>query len=173
MLLIPFPAQPLKCSLKIWDIRSTTTPTQTISKEFESGVTAISSHPSIDNIFAVGSYDEHVRLYDTRMLKEPLCKVHVGGGVWRIKWHSLCHFGGNVNNKLLVAAMHGGCRVIECNGLTNTYQSSDVSAKVVSSFTEHKSMAYGADWIWFNNRTESREAAASCSFYDRQAFLWD
>lgn len=173
-MLIPITAQSSQCSLKIWDIRSTTKPTQTISKEFESGVTAISSHPSIDNIFAAGSYDEHVRLYDIRMLQEPLCKVHVGGGVWRIKWHPLCRLGGNgKNNKLLVAAMHGGCSVIDCNELTNASQSSDVSARVVLSFTEHKSMAYGADWIWFNDQSELREVAASCSFYDRQAFLWD
>lgn len=65
-------------------------------------------------------------------------------------------------NRILVAAMHGGCRVIECN---------DGIADIISSFTEHQSMAYGADWIWFREEN-SNEAAASCSFYDRQAFVW-
>jgi diphthamide biosynthesis protein 7 len=145
-------------------------PIETISKEFEAGVTAISSHPFVDHVFAVGSYDEYVRLYDSRMLKEPLWKVHVGGGVWRIKWHPMCSNKGGMYNKLLVAAMHGGCRVVEFTDLPKSRECG-AFVEVVSTFTEHKSMAYGADWIWFDGQNEA-EAAASCSFYDRQAFLW-
>lgn len=144
-------------------MRQTENPTHKIDKEFEAGVTSISSHPSIDHMFAVGSYDEYVRLYDCRMLKDSLWKVHVGGGVWRIKWHPKC--GTDLHgSRILVAAMHGGCRVIECH---------DCCAEVSSSFTEHKSMAYGADWIWFDGQQNNCEAAASCSFYDRRAFLWN
>ncbi|KAL7521001.1 hypothetical protein ACHAWX_005691 [Stephanocyclus meneghinianus] len=167
------------CSLKIWDIRQTTKPIHKISsEEFDAGVTAISSHPAIDCVFAAGSYDEYVRIYDSRMTREPLGKVHVGGGVWRIKWHPFCaHEEGGYYNKLLVAAMHGGCRVINCHGLTGHVDDGDngggFSAQIVSSFTAHESMAYGADWIWFHARSYCREAAASCSFYDRQVFLWN
>ena len=141
---------------------------QKITKEFDAGVTAISSHPSLDHMFSVGSYDEYVRLYDLRMLNKPIWKVHVGGGVWRIKWHPTSTIDETARNtKLLVASMHGGCRVIECiaNG-------KNVSADIISSFTEHESMAYGADWIWFQSQGHTREAAASCSFYDRNAFIW-
>ena len=128
-------------------------------------------------MFAAGSYDEYVRLYDSRMTREPLGKVHVGGGVWRIKWHPLCDDPeGGSSNKLLVAAMHGGCRVINCHGLSGHVDDRDnsegFSAEIVSSFTAHESMAYGADWIWFDEQSNCREAAASCSFYDRQVFLW-
>ena len=37
---------------------------------------------------------------------------------------------------------------------------------VGSSFTCHESMAYGADWI-------EGDVSASCSSYDRQAFILD
>ena len=154
--------------MKVWDIRQTQRSVHKIGDtEFEAGVTAISSHPSIDNIFAVGSYDEHVRLYDYRKLAEPLSKVSVGGGVWRIKWHpSTCNVVGCTENscygKVLVAAMHGGCRIVEFSAK---------EAAILSKFTAHESMAYGADWISFG--LPEHEAAASCSFYDRKAFIWD
>jgi hypothetical protein len=50
-----------------------------------------------------------------------------------------------------------------------------VSMKVMKSFTEHESMAYGADWLVCPHPTRNGyfEAAASCSFYDRALFLWD
>ena len=160
----------IQCCLKVWDIRQTRNASQTINKEFEAGITAISSHPYIDRMFAVGSYDEYVRLYDCRMLKEPFWKVHVGGGVWRIKWHPLCSKNCENTEKLLVASMHGGCRVIQCNDLHNS--SEMPSAEVVSSFTEHKSMVYGADWVLFDKQDSIREVAATCTFYDRQAYLW-
>eukprot|EP00804_Cyclotella_cryptica_P002507 CCRYP_018444-RB/>CCRYP_018444-RB protein AED:0.05 eAED:0.05 QI:27/1/1/1/0.5/0.2/5/1824/463 len=166
------------CSLKLWDIRQTTKPTHKISsEEFEAGVTAISSHPAVNYIFAAGSYDEYVRVYDSRMTREPLGKVHVGGGVWRIKWHPLSGKDeGRGYNKLLVAAMHGGCRVVDCHGFSRQEVDGDnrggISAEIVSSFTAHESMAYGADWICFHEPSDCREAAASCSFYDRQVFLW-
>lgn len=113
-------------------------------------------------MFAVGSYDEYVRLYDCRMLNNPVWKVHVGGGVWRIKWHPKCD--DNISgSKILIAAMHGGCRVIQCN---------DSKPDILSSFSEHESMAYGIDWICFGQKNNANEAAASCSFYDRQSFIW-
>jgi diphthamide biosynthesis protein 7 len=126
-------------------------------------------------MFAAGSYDEYVRLYDSRMLHRPLWNVYVGGGVWRIKWHPM--FGKDDDgkyDKILVAAMHGGCRVVNCTGLgaRDSGRNESINAEVVSSFTAHKSMAYGADWIWFDGQPDTLEAASSCSFYDRQVFMW-
>ena len=100
-------------------------------------------------------------------MNQPMVKVHVGGGVWRIKWHPSCWYNeAHSSGKMLVAAMHGGCRVVNANAL-DTQVDGDVS--ILSKFTEHKSMAYGADWISF----DQCDVAASCSFYDRQAFLWN
>ena len=164
--------------MKVWDIRQTQQPIHKVGeREFEAGVTAISSHPSLDNIFAVGSYDEHIRLYDYRKLDAPLSKVPVGGGVWRIKWHPSTWSGvggeNSCNGKLLVAAMHGGCRIVNFPSLIGRQEENSMAeeAEIISEFTAHKSMAYGADWISFG--APEFEAAASCSFYDRKAFIWD
>jgi len=138
--------------------------------EFSAGVTAISSHPSCGHVFAAGSYDEIVRIYDQRKLDDPIVRFPVGGGVWRIKWHP------SFRGKMLIAAMHGGCRVVNIHALdsTNYCVGTDHHAGVVvlSEFTAHESMAYAADWLCFDDLC-CDEAAASCSFYDRKAFLWD
>ncbi|KAL9189625.1 hypothetical protein ACHAXT_009300 [Thalassiosira profunda] len=157
------------CTLKMWDTRQTLRPSLKIGdSEFEAGVTAISAHPTLDHIFAAGSYDESVRLYDNRKMDRPLAKVGVGGGVWRIKWHP----GGEAGDlgKMLVAAMHGGCRVVDIPTLGST-EREEHAVQMLTEFTAHESMAYGADWLWFGAPTS--DAVASCSFYDRQAFLWD
>jgi diphthamide biosynthesis protein 7 len=158
------------CSLKIWDIRQTQRPTHKIgNSEFESGVTAISAHPALSHIFAAGSYDEYVRIYDHRKVDEPMTKFRVGGGVWRIKWHPSAHNHG----KMLVAAMHGGCRVVNIPTLDTQSGTGADDVEILSKFTAHESMAYGADWICYGQSLASCEAAASCSFYDRQAFIWN
>ena len=67
--------------------------------------------------------------------------------------------------------MHGGCRIVEVAGIESSATDHDYSidASIIKEFIEHESMAYGADWII----GENYEAAASCSFYDRAAFIWD
>jgi len=105
-------------------------------------------------------------------MDQPMTKVCVGGGVWRIKWHPSCWDDkSHDRGKMLVAAMHGGCRVVNLPTLGNQSDGDDASVETLSEFTAHESMAYGADWVSFGQ--SSREAAASCSFYDRQAFMWD
>ena len=152
------------CTMKLWDVRSGLT--QPVAKvgnaEFEAGVTAVSYHRTKENMFAVGSYDEVVRLYDVRTLKEPLGRVNVGGGVWRIRWHP-SHQG-----RMLVGAMHGGCRIVNMDDFAKP--------RIESQFTKHESMAYGADWIGEGSGGKygfkHGEYAASCSFYDRRVCLW-
>ena len=88
---------------------------------------------------------------------------------------------------MLVAAMHGGCRVVEVGNWDslededepsydnlNDYEA-QFSFQVTKEFCEHESMAYGADWLVCQHPTRNGffEAAASCSFYDRAVFLWD
>ncbi|KAL7548273.1 hypothetical protein ACHAWF_011565 [Thalassiosira exigua] len=161
------------CYLKSWDIRQTYRPTHRIgSTEFEAGVTVLSPHPTLNHVFAVGSYDEYVRIYDHRKLDEPLMKACVGGGVWRIKWHPSCHNDEtHGSGKMLVAAMHGGCCVLNAPTLSAQWDGEVGPIEKVSKFTAHESMAYGADWLWFNKSNST--VAASCSFYDRQIFMWD
>ena len=158
-------------NLKVWDLRcidnsSDVTcrpnPVQVI-KDFNAGVTVLSPHPRLDYIVACGSYDETIAIYDMRYfhsqtpskLKSPLLchSDSLGGGMWRMKWHPYN------DDCLLLAAMHGGCRVVSVNGLLghlSNMNESTVEEELASSmmnisvkkeFTRHKSMAYGADWL--------------------------
>jgi diphthamide biosynthesis protein 7 len=166
-------------NLKIWDLRAGTTSAQHVLKHFEAGVTVLSPHPRREHLVACGSYDETIALLDLRLVSsetqkpKPLCHSEpLGGGMWRMKWHPLD------DDRLLLGAMHGGCRVVKLNGmeLLNTAEnSSPVAIQVQQKFTKHESMAYGADWLVCQRPGEAGrvQAAASCSFYDRALCLWD
>lgn len=153
-------------TLKLWDLRATARPIQVL-KHFDAGVTVIAPHPRRPNLVACGSYDETIACYDIRMPARPVGHSGpLGGGIWRIKWHPYD------DNRMLVAAMHGGCRIVQVD------ESDDdtIVMTATKEFTEHKSMAYGADWLVCNHPNEEEgyfEAAASCSFYDRAVYLWD
>lgn len=155
------------CKMKVWDIRNNTVPFHTMS-DFDAGVTTLSYHPKLEHIFAAGSYDECLRIMDMRKLSEPLTKINVGGGVWRAKWHPID------TSRLLVGAMHGGCRVVQADCILDHDHVSDNPSEpvITKSFTEHKSMAYGADWLLISRDEGNLEFAASCSFYDKQGFIW-
>ena len=169
--------------VKLWDVRATTRPMHVLSP-FDAGATCASTHPRHEYLVACGSYDETLCLLDTRYLstKQPVSRSkELGGGIWRIKWHPY------KEERMLVAAMHGGCRVVEVGNWDslededepsydnlNDYEA-QFSFQVTKEFCEHESMAYGADWLVCQHPTRNGffEAAASCSFYDRAVFLWD
>lgn len=98
--------------------------------------------------------------------------VGIGGGAWRVKWHP----SPERKDDLLVACMHNGCRVVRFNEVEQ--QELNVRAfedEVSTLFTDHKSMAYGADWSWAGAQTEKGtqdSLIASCSFYDNSLHLW-
>ena len=148
--------------LKFWDTRTLSRPVQVLADHFQAGVTVISPHPRNPNLVAVGSYDETVGIFDIRYASQSLLSrsERLGGGVWRIQWHP------ELDNKMLLAVMHGGCLVVQLEPDDEFKPIPTVSTK----FTKHKSMAYGADWLVNDDCTI--EVAASCSFYDRACYLW-
>jgi diphthamide biosynthesis protein 7 len=137
---------------------------------FDAGVTCIQSHPNIEHLIAVGSYDATVRLFDSRKPLKPLSQADVGGGAWRVKWHpspSRCH-------DLLVAAMHDGFKIVRFNDIENLASDADGGNwEIVKKHDEHKSLAYGVDWSYKSSQGQPGETLiASASFYDHALHLW-
>ncbi|CAM9192052.1 unnamed protein product [Ectocarpus fasciculatus] len=172
--------------MKGWDLRagggaSGTSPAFVCKGHHGAGVTAGQWHPTLPHIFASGSYDESVRIWDARTMREPVSCTPTGGGVWRLKWHPDPDRG----NLLLAACMHAGMRVLDTGmGMSNPLgrgsQSSfagngelEVPKGIVTKYTRHASMAYGADWCLLPRMLRSHRAViASCSFYDSLFCLW-
>lgn len=104
--------------------------------------------------------------------QQPLCHTgHLGGGIWRIKWHP------HTPNRMLVAAMHGGCRVVNFGVLSpSEEQSRDSSgggpkAWVTKKFTEHESMAYGADWLTVPHPKQNGYFEGAARYVDYHFFV--
>lgn len=153
-------------TLKGWDLRTPCSEdgerfsTFAHKRSFEGGVTAMQSHHLRQHVWAVGSYDNHVRLFDARNPLRPLASVDVGGGVWRTKWHP------TEADKLLVACMHDGFKVIQIDAEVT-------EAEVVSRFDDHESLAYGCDWDRGRcMQGQSPPHVFSCSFYDSRLHVW-
>jgi diphthamide biosynthesis protein 7 len=140
---------------------------------FDAGVTCIQSHPNIEHLIAVGSYDATVRLFDSRKPLKPLSQADIGGGAWRVKWHP----SPSRANDLLVAAMHDGFKIV-C--FTDIGDQSNLPAgangenwEVIKRYDEHKSLAYGVDWSYKSSQDQTCETLiASASFYDHALHLW-
>ncbi|KAJ7181666.1 WD40-repeat-containing domain protein [Mycena crocata] len=150
--------------LKGWDVRQGFSQPTFTNKRFEAGVTTIQSHPHVENIFAVGSYDNTVRLFDKRKPMVPVTQVDVGGGAWRVKWHP----SESRKNDLLVACMHDGFKVVRF--ATDAGDTGLRGGEVLKRFDSHTSLAYGADWSFADTGEET--SIASCSFYDHSLHLW-
>ncbi|WRT65597.1 uncharacterized protein IL334_002542 [Kwoniella shivajii] len=160
------------CKLKRWDIRETFRPTF-VNKNFDAGVTTITSSPHTPNLLAVGSYDESLRIFDTRSPGEPLTTIALGGGIWRTRFHPSSSRKGDILN----ACMHDNFKVVRLSSsLIGDDPSLDVAGegeggKVVKVFEDHDSLAYGVDWSRKKDKN-GETLIASCSFYDHSMHLW-
>ena len=140
---------------------------------FDAGVTCIQSHPNIEHLIAVGSYDATVRLFDSRKPLKPLSQADVGGGAWRVKWHPSA----SRSHDLLVAAMHDGFKIVrfhDIGGRSNPLSDAIGSKwETIKRHDEHRSLAYGVDWSYKSLQDQSGETLiASASFYDHALHLW-
>jgi len=146
------------CVLNAYDLRvSSDSPVKKNSKIHTMGVTSMLSNnqSSCDREWELwtGSYDETVRLWDTRNLKFEVSSKNVGGGVWRIKQRK---------DRLLIGAMHDGFKII-------------AGQDILTKYSEHESLAYGADWvkgIELSVGSSFHNLIATCSFYDHLLTVW-
>ncbi|KAK0562145.1 hypothetical protein OC861_005466 [Tilletia horrida] len=162
------------CKLAGWDMRTrigpggARDPTFAVKRGFDGGVTAIQSSHLRQHIWAVGSYDGHIRLFDARSPRRPYTSLDIGGGIWRTKWHP------HDPERLLLGCMHVGFQIV------SVPQGEGSEMEVVKTFEGHESLAYGCDWE--RGRMPGVKAAeaedgegtfvASCSFYDAKLHVW-
>ena len=149
------------CKFYRFDTRVGATSTG-VSKAHGAGVTSVHSNAAKEFLLSSGSYDETLRLWDTRHFKRPVSEVDLGGGIWRLKWDPFAR------KYLLAACMYGGFRIIDCE---NTE-----SPSLIGEYNEHESIAYGCDWSLLSSpeiaerilKREMRDVAliGTCSFYD-------
>ncbi|KAH8102665.1 WD40-repeat-containing domain protein [Cristinia sonorae] len=156
--------------MKAWDIREDCTQPIFTNSRFDAGVTTIQSHPFVEHLLAVGSYDNTVRLFDVRKPLRPLVQADVGGGAWRVKWHS----SPERKEDLLVASMHDGAKVVRFNhAILGSLPSATQEWEITQRMDKHESMAYGADWSFQGvNGGKDSTLIVSCSFYDHVLYTW-
>ena len=135
-------------SMKIWDMREEPNLPAAIAVDktgHDAGVCCVISSPWDEFTIASGSYDEKVRLWDRRALREPINVVECGSGAWRLKWNP-------VNKNLMgVAAMRAGFQIIDLE-----------QGKIIQTESVDDHVAYGIDWH------ANGISLASCSFYNNQ-----
>ncbi|KCV73117.1 hypothetical protein H696_00661 [Fonticula alba] len=186
-----------------WDLRMGFDSSVFTNRSHNAGVTAVSAPPESVSagrpLVVSGSYDQSVRVWDLRSPRRPLETFEVGGGVWRLRWRDgwdpSWGAGGEGDSApvagLLVAAMHGGFRVLGLgpggallsdgvagggNDLSTPEAVAAGSGRFPAAF--HNSLAYGADWcrVPVTSSAEGTKAietvGATCSFYDKTFGAW-
>lgn len=156
------------------------------SKTHGAGITAILPLPIRDNtdgdLLLTGSYDEHLRVYDTGNRPRVLAEERLGGGVWKLKLMSFpaprqasadgMAGSAEVRITVLASCMHAGVRVLRVSRDAEGRWSIEVLAK----FDEHESMNYASD-VQPGLKTADGEdtdgfIGVSTSFYDRRLCVW-
>lgn len=141
--------------MHIFDVRSTETSKVVTNKSHTAGVTSILSYD--EHRLITGSYDETLRIFDTRTWREPLYELMLFGGIWRIKPSKI------ERKILLCACMYKNFSICMLN-------QDATEANLVAEFTKHESICYGADWAP-SKLSNGNQIMATCSFYDKKLCL--
>ncbi|KAL3876176.1 hypothetical protein ACJMK2_034047 [Sinanodonta woodiana] len=167
------------CQLKVWDLRIGTDFPVLVSRRHTMGVCSIQSNPIQEQIVATGSYDEQLCIWDSRQMRRPLQDIGLGGGIWRVKWEPWS------GTRILTATMYNGFHLLQADS------TSGAAIDILSRYTKHESLAYGADWCRLNSNqnvgpcektvdsettfsaTPAKYLISTCSFYDHSLHLWE
>lgn len=151
------------CLLYAYDVRSETADRMWTNKAHGAGVTCLLSHPQHEHHLLTGSYDEQLRLFDTRFMKRTLAELNLNGGIWRIKPHH------QRSDLILVACMYKNFSVVDL--AIGSAESKDAAAlSLLGTYDEHTSICYGADWAPTIDKLNDVQTLhmATCSFYDHK-----
>ncbi|XP_073828088.1 diphthine methyltransferase [Musca autumnalis] len=141
--------------LNVYDLRSESR--IMLNKSHTAGVTCLLSHPKREHILLTGSYDENLRIFDTRAMKGPLNEINLQGGIWRIKPDPRDY------NLMLCACMYHNFSIVDMGD-----GNASPPPSLVGEFVEHKSICYGADWGLNFEEGDDVLYMATCSFYDHK-----
>lgn len=140
--------------LNVYDVRADSSNLKMKNKSHNAGVTCLLSFEKSEFKLATGSYDENLRIFDTRFLKNCVSEINLNGGIWRIKSHP------TNEDLLLCACMYHNFSFVEVSN-----ENKDL--KLVEEYFEHKSICYGSDWC-FSVKDLKKSFFAACSFYDHK-----
>ncbi|XP_064536321.1 diphthine methyltransferase [Drosophila montana] len=131
------------------------------NKAHGAGVTCLLSHPEREHQLLTGSYDELLRVFDTRAMKRSLAELNLNGGIWRLKPHP------QRSDLILTACMYKNFSVVQLKD--------SAALSLLGTYEEHSSICYGADWAPNVDKLENvatdhaqRLHMATCSFYDHK-----
>ncbi|KAG7203923.1 hypothetical protein KM043_016943 [Ampulex compressa] len=126
------------CIFQSFDVRCGTQPVS-ISRVHTAGVTSMHSNATREFMLVTGSYDDTLRLWDTRNFKRPVSQKNLGGGIWCLKWDPF------VRRYLLAACMRAGFKAVNCTDADNLI----IIDRDITISEEHRAFLIG-----------------TCSFYD-------
>uniref|UniRef100_A0A915ARU8 methylated diphthine methylhydrolase n=1 Tax=Parascaris univalens TaxID=6257 RepID=A0A915ARU8_PARUN len=127
--------------LKVWDCRSNAKESA-LSAVHSSGVVCLKCEDDLR--FLSGSYDEHIRRFDMRMICDSLIEKNLGGGVWAIGYAG--------NHHLIVSCMYNGWCIIDDNNFDEVESNHSLGDKLLygASFCSNCSLVASCT---FNNYT--------------------
>ena len=147
-----------------WDLRSPDVLTFS-NRSHEAGVISLACNPHNDFQILSGSYDERLRLFDLRHMKEPLIRSNrLGDGAYQLSWHT---------NKgvFAVAAMRCGFPIFELDE-AGTFERLGGYCESAGEGC-HGSLGYGISWQCLGHLSRSKSGSPGFPFEQADRFECD
>lgn len=177
-------------ALRLWDVRMATgsdedngvapSPAALMTKRLEAGVTTVVHLDG--HAIMVGSYDEHLYLFDTRLMKRAVSEVcSHGGGIWRCRPFRAHSASGDGRQYFAVAAMQAGAMIVErgvddslsiVEGPFHTQPMRTVDDGICLKKPSEGVLVYDCVPLGTSAQGQSLRVA-SCSFYDQEICIWE